>query len=146
MLCSVLLTIVVAASLGIEQPVRAMSNVDDTLATAQALTLIYPLGLLGKTPGDGVYIRDSYAVENTGYNPGWLHTAEDWYALEGSCVGLPVYAVTDGEVVYAGANYPGRVVIISLAPITALSTRCIFTVARSQLSRPTVIPCWKGRE
>ena len=76
------------------------------------LAYSYPLGIPGRPLGDGFFIRDAYAVENTWYNPGWLHTAEDWYLVEGSSVGARVYAVADGEVVYAGANYPGRVVII----------------------------------
>jgi murein DD-endopeptidase MepM/ murein hydrolase activator NlpD len=72
----------------------------------------YPIGLPGRVPGDGFYIRDGFAVENTWYNPGWWHTGEDWYVLEGSTAGAQVYAVAAGEVVYAGANYPGRVVIV----------------------------------
>jgi len=84
-----------------------------TLPTIAALPLYgYPIGIPGRPPGDGFYIRDGYAVENTWYNPGWWHTGEDWYATERSTVGARVYAVADGEVVYAGANYPGRVVII----------------------------------
>ena len=79
---------------------------------ARPLAYSYPVGIPGRPPGDGFFIRDAYAVENTWYNPGWLHTAEDWYLIEGSSVGAQVYAVADGEVVYAGANYPGRVVIV----------------------------------
>jgi murein DD-endopeptidase MepM/ murein hydrolase activator NlpD len=51
-------------------------------------------------------------VENTWYNPGYWHTGEDWYAIEVDTAGAGVYAIADGEVVYAGANYPGRVVIV----------------------------------
>jgi murein DD-endopeptidase MepM/ murein hydrolase activator NlpD len=51
-------------------------------------------------------------VENTWYNPGYWHTGEDWYAQDDDTAGARVYAVADGEVVYAGANYPGRVVIV----------------------------------
>lgn len=51
-------------------------------------------------------------VENTWYKPGYWHTGEDWYALEGDTAGALVYAIDDGEVVYAGSNYPGRVVIV----------------------------------
>ena len=79
---------------------------------ARPLAYSYPVGIPGRPLGDGFFIRDAYAVENTWYNPGWLHTAEDWYLIEGSSVGARVYAVADGEVVYAGANYPGRVVIL----------------------------------
>jgi hypothetical protein len=46
------------------------------------------------------------------YNPGWWHTGEDWYLLEGDTAGAPVYAVAAGEVVYADSDYPGRVVIV----------------------------------
>ena len=81
-------------------------------AATSAPAYSYPIGAPGRPPGDGFYIRDGYAVENTWYNPGWWHTGEDWYAAEGSTVGARVYTVADGEVVYAGANYPGRVVII----------------------------------
>jgi murein DD-endopeptidase MepM/ murein hydrolase activator NlpD len=83
-----------------------------TPAPARPIAYSYPLGIPGRPLGDGFFIRDAYAVENTWYNPGWLHTAEDWYLIEGSSVGARVYTVADGEVVYAGANYPGRVVIV----------------------------------
>lgn len=72
----------------------------------------YPIGLPNRVPGDGFYIRDGFAVENTWYKPRWWHTGEDWYTTDGSTENALVYAVADGEVVYAGANYPGRVVII----------------------------------
>jgi peptidase M23-like protein len=77
-----------------------------------AILYSYPIGIPGRPLGDGFYIRDGYAVENTWFNPGWWHTGEDWYVQEGSSVGARVYAVAEGEVVYAGANYPGRVVIV----------------------------------
>jgi murein DD-endopeptidase MepM/ murein hydrolase activator NlpD len=72
----------------------------------------YPIGVAGQAPGDGFFIRHGYASENTWYNPGYWHTGEDWYAIEGDTAGAQVYAVADGQVVYAGANYPGRVVIV----------------------------------
>lgn len=72
----------------------------------------YPIGIEGQALGDGFLVRHGYASENTWYNPGWWHTAEDWYALEGDTAGARVYAIAVGEVVYANANYPGRVVII----------------------------------
>src|SRR5688572_8382706 len=72
----------------------------------------YPIGLPGSAPGDGFFIRHGAQVENTWYNPGYWHTGEDWYALEGDTAGARVNAIADGEVVYAGANYPGRVVIV----------------------------------
>jgi len=76
----------------------------------------YPIGMPGKPLGDGFFIRDGAQVENTWYNPGYWHTGEDWYTMRGDTAGARVYAVTDGEVVYAGANYPGRVVIVRHAP------------------------------
>ena len=70
----------------------------------------------GELPGDGFIIRHGYAVENTWYNPGWLHTAEDWYLADGAETGgVPVLAIADGTVVYAGADYPGLVIIIQHA-------------------------------
>jgi murein DD-endopeptidase MepM/ murein hydrolase activator NlpD len=72
----------------------------------------YPIGAPGGTPGDGFFIRHGYQSENTWYNPGYWHTGEDWYAQEGDTAGAQVLAVAAGEVVYAGANYPGRVVLV----------------------------------
>ncbi len=72
----------------------------------------YPIGAAGRAPGDGFFIRHGFATENTWYNPGYWHTGEDWYAIEGDAAGAQVYAIAAGEVVYAGANYPGRVVIV----------------------------------
>jgi len=72
----------------------------------------YPIGLPDRTLGDGFFIRHGAQVENTWYNPGYWHTGEDWYAIEGDTAGARIYAVADGEVVYADANYPGRVVIV----------------------------------
>jgi len=95
-------------------PATAMPMVSPTglvATTATTPLYSYPVGIPGRPLGDGFYIRDGYAVENTWYHPGWWHTAEDWYMQEGSSVGARVYAVADGEIVYAGANYPGRVVI-----------------------------------
>jgi hypothetical protein len=73
----------------------------------------YPIGLPGLPPGDGFVIRHGAQTENTWYAPGNWHTGEDWYTLEGDTGGASVYAVAAGEVVYAGANYPGRVVIVA---------------------------------
>jgi murein DD-endopeptidase MepM/ murein hydrolase activator NlpD len=75
----------------------------------------YPLGFPGRPLGDRCYVRHGYATENTWYLPGWWHTGEDWYLLEGDTAGVGVYAAADGEVVYADANYPGRVVIVAHA-------------------------------
>ena len=79
---------------------------------AAAPLFSYPIGVPGKPLGDGFFIRHGAQVENTWYNPGYWHTGEDWYAITGDTAGARVYAVADGEVVYAGANYPGRVVIV----------------------------------
>jgi murein DD-endopeptidase MepM/ murein hydrolase activator NlpD len=76
----------------------------------------YPIGIPGRLPGDGFFIRHGAGTENTWYNPGYWHTGEDWYALEGDTAGAQVYAVAPGAVVYVGANYPGRVVIVEHAP------------------------------
>ena len=74
------------------------------------------MGNLGRPLGDGFFIRDGYQVENTWYNPGYWHTAEDWYRMNNAeTAGANVYAVADGTVVYADANYPGRVVIVQHA-------------------------------
>lgn len=72
----------------------------------------YPIGLPGRPPGDGFFVRHGFQVENTWFNPGYWHTGEDWYAIAADTAGVEVYAVADGEVVYVGSNYPGRVVIV----------------------------------
>ncbi|MCC6945052.1 MAG: M23 family metallopeptidase [Thermomicrobiales bacterium] len=79
---------------------------------ADPLRYQLPMGVEGALPGDRCYIRHGYACENTGFNTGWWHTGENWYTDEGNSAGALVYAVADGEVVYADADYPGRVVII----------------------------------
>jgi murein DD-endopeptidase MepM/ murein hydrolase activator NlpD len=71
-----------------------------------------PIGWPDRVPGDGFWIRHGYATENTWYNPGWWHTGEDWYALEGETAGALVYAIASGAVVFVGSEYPGRVVIV----------------------------------
>jgi murein DD-endopeptidase MepM/ murein hydrolase activator NlpD len=73
----------------------------------------YPMGLPDRPPGDGMLIRHGYATENTWYNPGWWHTGEDWYLADGESAGLAVSAVAAGEVVFAGSEYPGLVVIVA---------------------------------
>jgi murein DD-endopeptidase MepM/ murein hydrolase activator NlpD len=89
------------------------------LASAQTIAGAYslPIGLPGRVLGDGFLIRHGFACENTWYNPGWWHTGEDWYRLEGDTAGAGVYAVADGEVVFAGSEYPGRVVIVRHAMV-----------------------------
>ncbi|MEA2525184.1 MAG: hypothetical protein QOF73_2411 [Thermomicrobiales bacterium] len=74
-----------------------------------------PIGLPGRTLGDGFFVRHGYACENTWYNPGWLHTGEDYYLPEGNTARAGVYSVADGEIVFAGSEYPGLVVIVQHA-------------------------------
>lgn len=76
----------------------------------------YPIRRPGRSPGDGFFIRHGYEAENTWFQPGDLHTGEDWYAQGDDTAGAEVVAAASGEVVYAGANYPGRVVIVQHAP------------------------------
>jgi murein DD-endopeptidase MepM/ murein hydrolase activator NlpD len=86
-------------------------------AAAQPVPLVfgYPVGQPGRMFGDGFLIRHGYATENTWYLPGYLHAGEDWYTTEGDAAGAGVYAVAAGEVVFAGSDYPGRVVIVQHA-------------------------------
>jgi hypothetical protein len=61
-------------------------------------------------------IRHGFTCENTWYNTGWWHTGEDWYLTDGQeSAGVGVFAVADGQVVFAGSEYPGRVVIVQHA-------------------------------
>jgi murein DD-endopeptidase MepM/ murein hydrolase activator NlpD len=78
-------------------------------------TFSLPIGLPGQVLGDGFLIRHGYCCENTWYNSGWLHTAEDFYLPNGNTAGAGVYAVADGEIVFAGSEYPGLVVIVQHA-------------------------------
>lgn len=75
-------------------------------------TFQLPMGLPDRIPGEGLYVMHGYAVENAQYFPGLWHTGEDWYALYGDSAGALVYATAAGEVVFAGFDYPGAVVII----------------------------------
>jgi hypothetical protein len=86
-------------------------------AAAQSVPLVfgYPVGQPGDVFGDGFLIRHGYATENTWYLPGYLHAGEDWYTMESDAAGAGVYAAAAGEVVFAGSDYPGRVVIIQHA-------------------------------
>lgn len=72
----------------------------------------YPMSIPGRPLGDGFFIRIAYAAENAPYHPGWWHTGENWHALDGDTAGLEVFAAADGEVVFAGYDYPGLVVIL----------------------------------
>ena len=72
-----------------------------------------PIREPGRLPGDGFIIRHGFASENTWFNPGWLHTAEDWYRADGAeTAGAEVVAITEGEVLWIGSEYPGRVVLV----------------------------------
>ncbi len=84
------------------------------LAAAQttAPTFSYPIGLPGRALGDGFVVRHGYAVENTWFQPGFLHTGEDWYLSDGETAGVEVFAAAAGEVVFGGYDYPGAVVIV----------------------------------
>ena len=86
-----------------------------SLAQAGAPAFSLPIGLPGQPLGDGFFIRHGYATENSWYNPGWLHTAEDFYDPNGNAAGAGVYSVADGEIVFAGSEYPGLVVIVQHA-------------------------------
>lgn len=72
----------------------------------------YPLSMPGQALGDGFRPRHGYACENTWFFPGYWHTGEDWYLLAGDTGGAHVHAVAAGEVVFAGSDYPGRVIIV----------------------------------
>lgn len=71
-----------------------------------------PIGWSDQPPGLGFRIGHGFQTENTWYLPGYWHCAEDWYAIDGETAGAQVYAMTDGEVVFVGSDYPGRVVIV----------------------------------
>lgn len=72
-----------------------------------------PIRTAGEMPGDGFAIRHGFASENTWFNIGRWHTAEDWYRVNDiETAGSEVLAVTDGEVVWIGSEYPGRVVLV----------------------------------
>lgn len=72
-----------------------------------------PVGRPGHVLGDGFSLRHGMSCENTCYLPGWWHAGEDYY-LAGNldAAGENVYAVAGGEIVYAGSDYPGLVVIV----------------------------------
>jgi murein DD-endopeptidase MepM/ murein hydrolase activator NlpD len=94
--------------------VSALPTIAPTPAPSPAWS--YPIGRPGQPLGDGFFVRHGYETENTWYNPGYWHTGEDWYAVNnGETAGAHVYAVAGGTVVYAGSNYPGRVVIVQHA-------------------------------
>ena len=89
-----------------------LANLSLTQSDPSAWTFQYPFGLPDRIPGDGCYVRHGYAVENAQFFPGLWHTGENWYVLADDSAGALIYAVADGEVVFADYDYPGRVVII----------------------------------
>ncbi len=96
-----------AFALGAIRPGRAQT------ADSYGFPISEPDGL----PGDGFLIRHGFQTENTWYNPGYWHTAEDWYRLDGAeTAGAPILAIGPGDVVFAGSDYPGRVVIVQHRP------------------------------
>lgn len=84
-----------------------------TRAEAGAPAYSYPMALPGHPPGDGFFVRIAYAAENARYYPGWWHTGENWHAVAGETAGMGVHAAASGEVVFAGYDYPGAVVIVA---------------------------------
>jgi hypothetical protein len=76
----------------------------------------YPIGLPGRVLGDGFVIRHGYATENTWYNPGWLHTGEDWYAVEGDTAGARRLRDRRWRGGLRRLGLPGPVVIVRHAP------------------------------
>jgi hypothetical protein len=76
-----------------------------------------PIAEAGGLPGDGFLVRHGFQTENTWYNPGNWHTAEDWYRLNGAdTAGAIVLSVAEGDVVFLGSDYPGKVIVIQHAP------------------------------
>ncbi|MGH2535085.1 MAG: M23 family metallopeptidase [Thermomicrobiales bacterium] len=107
----VLIVAIAVAALGQSAGAHALQDGGDDKAPLCS----YPIGSPGEVLGDGFFVRHGYATENTWYNPGYWHAGEDWYALEGDTAGAGVYAIAAGRVVFAGSEYPGRVVIVQHA-------------------------------
>ncbi|MGH2550265.1 MAG: M23 family metallopeptidase, partial [Thermomicrobiales bacterium] len=87
------------------KPMRAAAQPEPVLWS-------YPMGLPGGVLGDGCGIFHGYACENIPFYPGLWHTGENWHLNDGETGGTPIFAVADGEVVYAGSDYPGLVIVI----------------------------------
>lgn len=88
---------------------------NSTLAAQPATTAEWtlPIRNAGDAPGNGFTVRHGFACENTWFSLGCWHTAEDWYrADDAETTGAEVLAVTAGEVLWIGSDYPGRVVLI----------------------------------
>ena len=98
-----------ASAIAASFPSRLLARQDSNGSEAWSL----PIREAGGVPGNGYLIRHGFACENTWYNPGWWHTAEDWYRMNDvDTAGAEVLAVTAGEVVWIGSDYPGRVVLV----------------------------------
>lgn len=90
-------------------PARLLASARQSAAADWSL----PIRVASGAPGDDFLIRHGFACENTWFNPGWWHTAEDWYRLDGAdTAGAEVLAVSAGEVMWIGSDYPGRVVLV----------------------------------
>lgn len=87
-------------------------KIGDTVANDEASLPSIPIGWPDLPPGLGFRIGHGFQSENSWYLPGYWHCGEDWYANDRDSGGALVYAMQDGEVVFVGSEYPGRVVII----------------------------------
>jgi len=85
-------------------------------ARASPPPFAYPIADPGRAPGDGFLIEVGYACENARDFPGWWHTGENWHRLAGETGGAEVVAAAAGEVVFAGYDYPGPVVLLRHGP------------------------------
>jgi hypothetical protein len=98
-------------------PAALANRESPTRAEDAAARFQYPIAWAGQRPGNGFFIRHGYACENVWYNPGFLHTGEDWYAIDDrETAGADVSAIAQGTVVFADSDYPGRVVIVQHEP------------------------------
>lgn len=93
-----------------------MSAIPHVIRAQSSFAFGLPIAEFDALPGDGFLIRHGFQTENTWYNPGDWHCAEDWYRIEGDTSGASVLSVADGNVVFAGSDYPGRVAIVQHAP------------------------------
>ena len=86
------------------------SRTDSGTAVDSSLEL--PDGLSWPSPGRWTARAARLRHREHVVQPGWLHTGEDWYLPEAETGGMGVYAAAAGEVVFAGSEYPGLVVIV----------------------------------
>lgn len=115
-----------------------------------------PIGDPGGLPGDGFLVRHGFQTENTWYNPGSWHTAEDWYRLDGAeTAGASALAVAEGDVVFVGSDYPGRVIVLQhasdlfsmyghLDPASVTVAEGSRVVRGQQLATVASVPGWKA--